>query len=369
MSPSTLAAALALAGALALGACDSRPRVPAGGAASAAADRTTGSDSLDAALLKAARAIFKRLPKTFATADAPVTPERVALGRALFFDPRMSLDGTVSCSRCHLPALYGTDGLPLPIGVLSRVNPRNAPTVLNAALQFVEHWRGDRTSVEDQAMRALVGPPSFGQPSYAAAVARLQATGYGAMFRAAFPGDSNPVSAENWGKAIGAYERTLATPSPFDAFLEGNVSALDAPAKTGLRTFIANGCSGCHNGVGIGGGIYQKFGLVKDYWTATGSGDIDKGRFDVTKNPADLYVFKVPSLRNVAMTPPYFHDGSVTALPAAVRVMGQVQLGRDLSAQDVEHIVAFLESLTGPLPEQFDRAPVLPASGFASASR
>jgi len=313
----------------------------------------------DSILLAQARALFKTLPKNMATPGVPSSPERVALGRSLFFDPRVSLDGTVSCSRCHQPALYGTDGLALPIGVENRVNPRNGPTVLNAALQFVEHWRGDRASVEDQATRALVGPPSFGLPDYAAAVTRLRSLGYESQFRSAFPQDSQPVTAENWGKAIGAYERTLLTPSPFDAFLEGDPAALDPRAKAGLQKFIGSGCSGCHNGVGVGGGLYQKFGLAKDYWTATGSAQVDKGRADVTHNPADLYVFKVPSLRNVAMTPPYFHDGSVPTLPAAIRVMGEVQLGRQLAATDVDDLVAFLRSLTGRLPEQFGEAPVL----------
>jgi cytochrome c peroxidase len=223
----------------------------------------------------------------------------------------------------------------------------------------VEHWRGDRASVEDQATRALVGPPSFGLEDYAAAAARLQVLGYEPQFRSAFPEDSQPVTAENWGNAIGAYERTLLTPSPFDAYLDGNSTALDPQAKAGLRKFIGLGCSGCHNGVGVGGGLYQKFGLVKEYWTATSSAHVDNGRADVTHNPADRYVFKVPSLRNVAMTPPYFHDGSVATLPAAVRVMSHVQLGRQLTPADVDDLVAFLRSLTGRLPEQFAEAPVL----------
>jgi cytochrome c peroxidase len=315
--------------------------------------------TVDSTLLAQARAVFGALPGSMATPDAPTTAPRVALGRALFFDPRVSLDGTVSCARCHQPALYGTDGLALPLGVQSRVNPRNAPTVLNAALQFVEHWRGDRTSVEDQATRALVGPASFGLPDYATAVVRLKALGYDATFRAVFPGDTQPVTVENWGKAIGAYERTLVTPSPFDAFLGGDAAALDARATAGLRTFMALGCGGCHGGVGVGGGMHQKFGLVKDYWTVTGSTHIDSGRAGVTHDPADLYVFKVPGLRNVAMTPPYFHDGSVPSLGEAVRVMGEVQLGRELTTQDIGDVVAFLQSLTGALPIQFAQAPVL----------
>ena len=308
----------------------------------------------DEALLKQAQAIFKPLPKDMGTAEYPVAPERVMLGRLLFFDPRISLDGTVSCAKCHQPSLFGTDALAKPIGVKDRQNPRNAPTVLNAALQIAAHWRGDRVNVEDQATKALIGPPSFGQPDFQAAMAKLKAIpGYGDMFRKAFPADKEPITPENWGKAIGAYERTLVTPSPFDAYLAGDIQALPPGARAGLRKFIDTGCIACHSGVGVGGGMYQKFGVMEDYWKETHSQVIDKGRSDVTNNPADLYVFKVPVLRNVAMTPPYFHDGSVATLPEAVRVMGKVQLGKDLSKQDVDAIATFLGSLTGRLPKDF----------------
>lgn len=327
-----------------------------------------GTDTRDEALLHQAQALFKPLPKDMGAPEFPVTPERVALGRALFFDPRISLDGTVSCAKCHQPSLYGTDALPTPIGVKDRSNPRNAPTVLNAAAQFVEHWRGDRTSVEDQAVKALIGPPSFGQPDLATAMAKIEAiNGYPPLFQKAFPNDKHPITPENWGKAIGAYERTLVTPAPFDAYLKGDSKAISPMAKAGLQKFINTGCATCHNGVGIGGGTFQKFGVHEDYWKATGSQKIDKGRFDVTKDPADTYVFKVPSLRNVAMTPPYFHDGSVSSLAEAVRIMAEVQLGQKLSGQDIEQIAAFLNSLTGPLPEDFAAVPTLPVAAFRQA--
>ena len=331
---------------------------------------TAIADTTNTELLKQAQAIFKPLPKDMATAEYPITPARVELGRALFFDPRFSLNGTVSCARCHQPSLYGTDSLPTSIGVMARDNPRNAPTVLNAAEEFVAHWRGDRKNVEDQATKALFGPPSFGQPDAAAVIAKLKAfKAYQVMFKKAFPDDKDPITTENWGKAIGAYERTLVTPAPFDAYLKGDSKALSPMAMRGLNTFIATGCTSCHNGTGVGGGMYQKFGLMEDYWKATGSAKIDKGRFDVTKNPADMYVFKVPSLRNVAMTPPYFHDGSVATLPQAVRIMAQVQLGKKLDDKDVNNIVAFLDSLTGELPTNFATPPVLPAGAFQTTHK
>jgi cytochrome c peroxidase len=168
------------------------------------------------------------------------------------------------------------------------------------------------------------------------------------------------MTGENIAKAIGAYERTLVTPSPFDRYLAGDVNALSPKALAGLDTFINTGCVRCHNGVLVGGGMYRKFGVVEPYWKATGSQPIDNGRADVTNNPDDLYVFRVASLRNVAMTAPYFHDGSVATLPEAVRVMARVQLGATLGDAETSDIVAFLESLTGEVPANFATVPTLP---------
>ncbi len=185
----------------------------------------------DTDLRAQARLIFKPLPTDLSTAGVSLTPERVRLGRMLYFETRVSADGTVSCARCHQPSLYGTDALPRSIGAEHRVHPRHAPTVLNAAIQLVQHWRGDRTSVEDQATKALVAPPSYGNPSYESAMAKLRALpAYPAWFAQAFPGQADPVTAHNWGQAIGAYMRTLLTPSPFDAYLAGDGRALSPSA-------------------------------------------------------------------------------------------------------------------------------------------
>jgi cytochrome c peroxidase len=315
----------------------------------------------DNELLRFAKGVFAPLPNTMATAERPATPALVSLGRALFFDPRISVDGTASCARCHQPGLYGADALTKSHGNHDKLNFRNAPTVLNAALQVKQHWVGDREDVEDQATKALTGPASFGNPSFDAAMARLKAiAGYRPMFAAAFPNDSDPITPQNWGKAIGAYERTLVSRSRFDAFLDGKADALSAAERQGLQTFINTGCIACHNGVGVGGGEFKKFGVVEDYWKATGSTEIDEGRALATKKPEDKYVFKVPSLRNVAMTGPYFHDGSVASLSDAVKTMARVQLGVVLGDTEASEIVAFLVSLTGPLPENFATAPLLP---------
>lgn len=323
-----------------------------------------------AAVLALARGVFEPLPSNMATPQHPISPKLVKLGRDLFFDPRLSADGTVSCARCHQPALYGSDELPTSLGVDDRANPRHAPTVLNAALQFRVLWRGERSDVEGQAMRAFLGSSSFGNLSESAAIAKVNGIpGYAPLFKEAFPGERDPITLENMGRAIGAYERTLVTPGPFDAFLKGNTSALSRAQVMGLRTFVETGCAACHNGIDVGGTSFRKFGVTEEYWKATGSKTIDKGRFDVTHDPEDLYVFKVPTLRNVAMIPPYFHDGSVATLPQAVRVMGELQLGKKLTDAQVGSIVSFLGSLTGSLPANFASAPALPPGPSAQAAR
>jgi cytochrome c peroxidase len=318
----------------------------------ASAGAQTG--SLDATrLLADATSNFASLPAIPAAAD-PVLAARVELGRRLFFENRVSLDGNVSCGHCHHGELAATDGLPKAIGVFGRVNPRNAPSIFNASLNFKQHWRGDRESLEDQAEKSLLGPPSFGNPDIATPMAKLKAIpAYAGAFAAAFPQDKDPINGKNWGAAIAAFERTLLTPSKFDAFLAGDLGALTLAQQEGLRKFIDLGCAGCHNGPTLGGDSFQKFGVVNDYAALTGSAQPDKGRFDVTKNDADLYVFKVPQLRNVAKTAPYFHDGSVAELSRAVKIMGKAQLGLDISDQDAASIVAFLGSLTGPVPANY----------------
>jgi len=289
-----------------------------------------------------------------APANDPVTAARVELGRRLFFENRVSMDGNVSCGHCHPADKQASDGLPKAIGVFGKENPRNAPSIFNAALNFKQHWRGDRESLEEQAEKSLLGPASFGNPDQATAMSKLNAIpAYADAFAKAFPGDKDPINSKNWGVAVGAFERTLLTPSKFDAFLAGDVSALSKQQQAGLRKFIDLGCVSCHNGAGVGGNSFQKFGVASDYWKETGVATPDKGRAEVTKNDADLYVFKVASLRNVARTAPYFHDGSVDDLTKAVKIMGKTQLGQDLSDSDAADIVAFLGALTGAAPANY----------------
>ena len=318
-----------------------------------------GADKADA-LWKQAKGFFAPLPQVMSSEKNPITPEKVRLGKMLLYETRISADGTVSCTKCHPISLYGTDGLRKAIGNGCKVNPRNAPTIFNAAAQNFAHWIGNRLDVEDQARQSVTGMPAFGMPSNEAVEKRLKEIGYTDLFKQAFPTDKEPVTVENFAKAIGAFERTLVTPAPFDAFLKGNQGALNEKERRGLKTFMDIGCARCHNSPYVGGQMYQRFGLVDSYWNYTKSAAKDDGRYVVTKNEADRYVFKVPVLRNVAKTAPYFHDGSIDTLGEAVWIMGKVQLGKKLTTQQVKDINAFLNALTGEIPQDALIVPLLP---------
>jgi cytochrome c peroxidase len=316
----------------------------------------------DKELITRAIQIFGPLPQTMPTEQNPITPSKVKLGKNLFYELRISIDGTVSCAKCHPISLYAADGLKKAIGNNCKENPRNAPTIFNAASQIAEHWIGNRTSVEDQAKQSLIGPPAFGMPSYESVEKILRGMkGYVALFQEAFPGEKEPVNVDNFAKAIGAFERTLMTPAPFDDFMKGNAGALTEQQKRGFITLLDAGCMTCHFSPYLGGQMYQKFGVFEPYWNYTKSVKVDEGRIAVTKNEADKYVFKVPVLRNVEMTPPYFHDGSVDKLEQAVWIMAKIQLGKELSKQQTVDIAAFFTSLTGKLSEDALTVPVLPA--------
>ena len=316
----------------------------------------------DVELMNKAKAIFGPLPASMPSPENPITPEKVKLGNVLFWEPRISIDGTVSCAKCHPVGLYAADGLRKAIGNNCKVNPRNAPTIFNAASQISEHWIGNRTSVEDQAKQALIGPPAFGMPDYGSVEKVLKGMkGYVAMFKAAFPNEKDPVTVDNFAKAVGAFERTLMTPAPFDDFMQGNGNALTAQQKRGLQTFMDTGCLTCHFSPYLGGQMYQKFGVFEPYEKYTKSKPVDEGRFAVTKNPSDKFFFKVPVLRNVAETPPYFHDGSVDKLADAVMIMAKIQLAKNLTQEQAGDIAAFLASLTGRIPDAALKAPVLPS--------
>ncbi|MGH8508685.1 MAG: cytochrome-c peroxidase [Gammaproteobacteria bacterium] len=294
-----------------------------------------------------AKGYFGVLPAIADNPSNPVTPEKLALGKALFFDPRLSKSAFISCNSCHNLAAGGVDGLPTSLGHRWQIGRRNAPTVLNAALQAVQFWDGRAADLEEQAGMPILGPGEMAS-SQELVLTRLRSISeYVAKFAAAFPGESEPLTYNNVAKAIAAFERTLLTPSRFDRFLQGNGSALSRKEQAGLSRFVSFGCVQCHNGVAIGGGSMQKFGKMR-----LPEGLKDNGRFAVTQKEQDRFVFKVPSLRNIALTAPYFHDGSVWTIEEATQIMADVQLGKKLSLKDAASIATFLKSLNAdPLLE------------------
>lgn len=309
----------------------------------------------DEPLLGQARALFGVLPEV----TAP-DPARVALGRQLFWDTRISADGRTACASCHHVEDGSADRRPRSPDARGKQTLRNSQPVFNATLQPFLRWTGDRKDAAAQARGSLTG--SMGFENLQEAEAALRANGYAPHFEEVFTGPGPDLSADNYAVAIAAYEDTLITPGPFDRFLQGDPTALDAQQRDGLRTFIETGCAGCHRGPLLGGDSLQKFGLVKDYWTETGSDPIDTGRFRDSGQEADRAVFRVAMLRNVARTAPYFHDGSVASLGQAVAIMARVQLGRELSDAQVQSIVSFLGALDGKVPDNYGPPTAFPAA-------
>jgi cytochrome c peroxidase len=309
-------------------------------------------------VLTKAKAFFKVLPKTAENPENKITDEKVKLGKILYYDKRLSLNETQSCNTCHNLATYGVDNLPTSPGDNGKPGVRNSPTVLNAALQFVQFWDGREPDVEAQAGGPVLNPAEMAMPDEKIVIDRLSKIEmYGQLFKAAFPDEENPITYDNLKKAIGAFERTLITPTRFDEFLSGKTDALSAEEQNGLKTFMEIGCTTCHIGENLGGSMYQKFGLFGDYAELTKSKTIDNGRFDVTKNEADKFMFKVPILRNIEKTHPYFHDGSVANLNEAVKIMAKLELNKDLTDEQINSIVTFLKSLTADIPEDWKTEP------------
>jgi cytochrome c peroxidase len=300
---------------------------------------------------------FAPLPKGADTPTNKLNPHKIALGKQLFFEPRLSKSSWISCNSCHNLATAGVDRLPTSIGHKWNIVGRNAPIVLNAALQTAQFWDGRMNTVEEQAG----GPILAGGEMAATEELVLQRLGsipeYVKAFKEAFPEDKAPLTYKNVARAIAAYERTLLTPGRFDKFLAGDANALKAEEKKGLRLFIDTGCAGCHNGATVGGNSFQKLGVVNPPDAALLK---DPGRFGHTKDEKDKNVFKVPMLRNVHLSAPYFHNGSVATLEEAVKIMAKAQAGQDLADAQVAEIVAFLKALDGdPQPVTL---PVLPPS-------
>ena len=292
-------------------------------------------------------------PPAGSTADA-----RISLGRMLYYEPRLSTDQKISCNSCHELAKYGVDGQATSDGHNGQFGTRNSPTVYNAAAHMAQFWDGRAADVEEQAKGPILNPVEMAMPSEKVLVAVLQSMPeYVRAFAAAFPADPDPVTFDNTAKAIGAFERRLTTPSRWDKFLEGDQAALTPAEKRGFNTFVAAGCQTCHSGALLGASHFEKLGAIKAY-----PDESDLGRFQVTKSPNDKMVFKVPSLRNVEKTGPYFHNGKVATLEDAVERMGVYQVGEELNDAQVQSIVTWLGSLTGEIPAEYIKPPKLPAS-------
>ncbi len=334
-----------------LAACNNQPQ-PA--AETPAANEVSPSDK---ELLENAKAMFPVL----AAVENPnnkITPEKVALGKMLYYDTRLSKTGNNSCNSCHNLSTFGVDNLPTSKGDNGKFGTRNSPTVLNAATHDFQFWDGRAKDVEEQAGMPVLNPAEMAMPNKDFVVKKLKGVPqYQELFKTAFPDDKDPLTYANLEKAIGAFERTLITPSAFDKFLGGDANALTADEKDGLKQFMAVGCNQCHIGANLGGSMFQKFGLYADYRTLTHSTIDDTGKKALTKQESDKDVFKVPGMRNVAKTAPYFHDGSVADLKEAVKIMGKTQLNKDLSDAQVTAIVAFLGSLTADVPADVKQMP------------
>ncbi|MEZ4364497.1 MAG: cytochrome c peroxidase [Kofleriaceae bacterium] len=298
-------------------------------------------------------ASYGALPEAFETPDNPLTEAKIALGRQLYYDKRLSKNQELSCNSCHMLAQYGVDNQPTSTGHKKQQGARNSPTVYNAAGHLAQFWDGRSPHVEHQATQPVLNPVEMAMADEKAVLRVISSIPeYVKAFAAAFPEDKSPITYVNFGKAIGAFERKLVTPSRWDQFLGGDTAALTDDEKRGFATFTEVGCPTCHTGVNLGGHMFQKAGLV-----AAWPNQKDLGRYEVTKAEADKLFFKVPSLRNVAKTAPYFHDGSVAGLNEAVKLMGRHQLGKELTEQQIFEISTWLGALTGALPAEYIQEP------------
>lgn len=324
----------------------------------------TGPDT--AKLMEQAKAVFTSpLPARFDHPDNPASEAKIALGKMLYFDARLSKNHDISCNSCHSLGDYGIDvrapegQRQVSVGHKGQKGGRNSPTVYNAALHFRQFWDGRAADLAAQAKGPVLNPVEMAMPDEGRVVTTLKSIpGYVEAFQQAFPDSSDAVSYENMARAIAAFEAGLLTPAPFDELLQGRADALDEQQLRGLGLFIEVGCTTCHMGPALGGSMYQKLGLLKPYQSE------DLGRFNETKVETDKLIFKVPSLRNIEKTGPYLHDGSIATLEEMVAIMAEHQTPRGaLSEAEIADLVAFLKSLTGALPESYIAQPTLPESG------
>jgi cytochrome c peroxidase len=295
------------------------------------------------------RIYFRPLPDKMPGSEGD-TPDMVSLGRKLYFERKISLTQTQSCNDCHRldNMMSGVDYKPTSTGVKGISGSRNSPTVLNAGFQRMQFWDGRAADLVEQAKGPLLNPIEMAMPDENEVVARLKNTGdYPRLFARAFPNQQEPVTFDNTARAIAAFERTLVTPARFDRYLKGDMDAITAEEERGLMRFVDTGCVDCHSSFMVGGRLFKKLGEYHPYQNQS-----DTGRYAVTHNEEDRFVFKVPTLRNVTLTPPYFYDGQVSMLPEAVRLMAWVQLDTKLSFSEIDEIICFLNTLDSERPDK-----------------
>lgn len=279
-------------------------------------------------------------------AAKPADPALVELGKKLYFDPRLSKSGFISCNSCHNLSMGGTDNLKTSIGHNWQKGPINAPTVLNSSFNVAQFWDGRARTLKDQAGGPIANPGEMAFTHELAVDVLASIPAYKAEFKKVFKSDA--VTMDGVTRAIAAFEETLVTPnSRFDQWLQGNKAALSKDELAGYKLFKDSGCTACHNGPAVGGNSFQKMGIVAPYNSASSPAE---GRVAVTGKDADRFNFKVPTLRNVELTYPYFHDGEAATLTQAVDTMGKLQLGRTFTSAENAQIVAFLKTLTGEQP-------------------
>ena len=313
---------------------------------------TAGSVFADDAglLISRANRFFSPLPEAMPGSEND-TPERVALGKKLYFEKRLSINDTQSCASCHRleDGFAGVDNLPVSPGAKGELGTRNSPTVLNAGWQDSQFWDGRAEDLVEQAKGPILNPIEMGMPDEKTVEEKIRGiVEYRDAFVLAFPGDEPAITYQNIAEAIAAFERTLITPSRFDDFMNGDAGALSETEQRGLKTFIKIDCKSCHDGKLVGGETYEPLGKENPYENQS-----DPGIYTLTKDEIDLMVFKVAPLRNVALTAPYFHDGKINTLDEAVRKMGKLQLDEELTDQQVSDITAFLKALTDKNREQY----------------
>ncbi len=322
---------------------------------------TSAAEAIEAAspLMQRAQVLFEVVPDTPPELEAnTITPVKVELGKKLYFEPRLSQSWLISCNTCHNLGLGGVDLMETSIGHGWQAGPRNAPTVLNSVYNLAQFWDGRAADLMEQAQGPVQAAVEMNNTPERTVATLQSIPDYVEMFVEAFPGEADPVTFENMARAIEAFEATLVTPnSPFDMYLSGDDAALTEDEKQGLALFMDSGCTACHGGILLGGTSYQRFGAARNPGADLLPPE-DRGRFAVTGDASDEFAFKVPVLRNIDLTAPYFHTGKVWSLEEAVRVMGQAQLGRDFTEDESGQITTFLLSLTGDQPVV--EYPVLP---------